>query len=94
MIRPATMWRAFFCAVGIMLMIMGLECLLIDSAVLVQGVADEPAQQQSAFGMFANQAVQNNRIFKPSEWFPWSLLAVGAIVLLYAVSFRREPAMA
>jgi len=34
MIKPATLWRAFFCAVGIVLIIVGIECLLIDSAVL------------------------------------------------------------
>lgn len=91
MIRPATMWRAFFCALGIMLMIMGIECLLIDSAILVQTVAEEPMQQQGAIGGFFNAPqTQNDRIFRPSEWFPWSLLACGAIVFLYAVSLRRN----
>ncbi len=53
MIRPATLWRAFFCAVGIVLIIGGIECLLIDSAVLVAGVMDDPARQQASGGLFS-----------------------------------------
>lgn len=87
-IRPATLWRAFFCALGIMLIILGVECLVIDSATLVAGVLDEPVRQ-NAGGIFSSPAPTNNtRVFKPSEWFPWSLIATGTIVMLYAVSLR------
>lgn len=90
MIKPATLWRAFFCAVGIVLMIVGIECLLIDSAVLVAGVIDEPLRAQNSGSLFSAPPPRaNNRIFKPTEWFPWSLIAAGAIVMLYAVSLRR-----
>jgi hypothetical protein len=92
LIRPNTMWRAFFCAIGIVLIIMGIECLLIDSAVLVAGVFDEPIPQiqQQSGGLFAPPVqVGSDHVFRPSEWFPWSLLASGAIVLLYSVSLRR-----
>lgn len=90
MIRPVTMWRAFFSAVGIVLIIMGIECLLIDSAVLVAGVVDDPAaQMQNTGALFASPVPQTaDRVFKPSDWFPWSLLASGAIVLLYSISLR------
>lgn len=92
LIRPSTMWRAFFCAVGIVLIIMGIECLLIDSAVLVAGVIDDPAQQsmQQSGGIFSSPAQSGvERVFRPSEWFPWSLLASGSIVLLYSISLKR-----
>jgi hypothetical protein len=92
LIRPSTMWRAFFCAVGIVLIIMGIECLLIDSAVLVAGVIDDPAQQsmQQSGGFFSSPAQSGvERVFRPSEWFPWSLLASGSIVLLYSISLKR-----
>jgi hypothetical protein len=90
--RPDNLWRAFFCAIGIVLIIMGIECLLIDSAVLVAGVMDEPNQTQAQTGGFFSAPVQNavDRVFKPSEWFPWSLLASGAIVLLYSISLRKN----
>ncbi|XZE33239.1 hypothetical protein SH501x_004016 [Pirellulaceae bacterium SH501] len=90
MIRPATLWRAFFCAVGIVLIIGGIECLLIDSAVLVAGVMDDPVRQQASGGLFSAPPPPTNRVFKPSEWFPWSLLAFGTIVMLYSLSLRRD----
>jgi hypothetical protein len=93
LIRPSTMWRAFFSAVGIVLIIVGIECLLIDSAVLVAGVIDDPtipAVQQG--GSLFGAAVPNSsgdRVFRPSDWFPWSMVATGAIVLLYSISIRQ-----
>jgi hypothetical protein len=86
------MWRAFFSAIGIVLLILGVECLLIDSAVLAAGVVDDPMpiQNSSIFGGSTPQ-MASNRIFRPAEWIPWSLLASGAVVLLYSVSIRRGP---
>jgi hypothetical protein len=94
LIRPATMWRAFFCAVGIVLIIVGIECLLIDSAILVAGVLDDPTAQpaQASGGLFSAPASNAaDRVFRPSDWFPWSLLASGAIVLLYSISLKNNP---
>jgi hypothetical protein len=92
LIRPATMWRAFFSAIGIVLIIMGIECLLIDSAILVAGVVDDPAaMMQQTGGLFSTpQPSTVDRVFRPSDWFPWSLLASGAIVLLYSISMRNS----
>jgi hypothetical protein len=87
------MWRAFFCAIGIVLLILGVECLLIDSAVLAAGVVDDPIPTRNV-GMFGGATMQQqaqSRIFRPAEWIPWSLLASGAVTLLYAVSLRRNP---
>jgi hypothetical protein len=85
-----TMWRAFFSAIGIVLLILGVECLLIDSAVLAAGVVDDPMPIQNA-GLFGASAPQmaSSRIFRPAEWIPWSLLASGAVVLLYAVNLQK-----
>jgi hypothetical protein len=85
------MWRAFFCAVGIVLLILGVECLMIDSAVLAAGVVDDPMPVQNS-GFFGSSAAQSNanRIFRPAEWIPWSLLTCGAVTLLYAISLRRQ----
>jgi hypothetical protein len=86
------MWRAFFSAIGIVLIIVGIECLLIDSAVLVAGVLDEPIPPQQTGGLFSvPQPTGIDRVFRPSEWFPWSMLACGAITLLYSISLRRNP---
>lgn len=74
-------------------MIMGLECHLIDSAVLVAGVMDDPTTpvQQQMGGLFAAHVPKTiDRVFRPSEWFPWSLIASGAITLLYSISLRKN----
>ena len=87
------MWRAFFCAIGIVLIIIGIECLLIDSALLVAGVIDDPTANmtQQASSLFSAPTPQTaDRVFKPSESCPWSLLASGAIVLRYSISLRRD----
>ena len=70
---------------------MGLECLLIDSAVLVAGVLEDPILQPQPGGLFSPPVqTSTDRVFRPSEWFPWSLLASGAIILLYSISLRRN----
>ena len=87
------MWRAFFCAIGIVLIIIGIECLLIDSALLAAGVMDDPTANiaQQAGSLFSAPTQQTaDRVFKPSESFPWSLLAGGSIVLLYSISLRQN----
>jgi hypothetical protein len=87
MIRPATMWRAFFSAIGFVLIILGLECLAIDSATFVAQAGEESASQGFS-GFLASAPAVSNRVFRPTEWFPWSLLAIGSIVVLYSISLR------
>ena len=89
------MWRALFSAIGIVLLILGLECLAIDQAILADGSARDPMQQarvQTA-SLFGNSGqlgqMEKGRIFRPAEWIPWSLLASGAVTVIYAASYRR-----
>lgn len=82
------MWRAFFLAVGAMLVILGVECLVIDSATLA---AERPMPTTQAAAWLNSQAFQDpNRVVRPSEWIPWSLLASGAVVLLYATTLPKR----
>lgn len=76
------MWRAFFMAIGTMLVILGVECLLIDSATLA---ADRPLPTAEAPAWFNPEPLFDpSRIVRPPEWIAWSLLASGAITLLYS----------
>lgn len=68
------MWRSLFLALGIMLAILGIECLLIDSASL--HAASTTAQSAT-------------RTFTPSEWQTWSFIGAGALTILYAITLRR-----
>jgi len=87
------MWRAFFSAIGIVLIILGLECLAIDSATFVAAASEDQTAAGGLGGMFASAApAASNRVFRPTEWFPWSLLAIGSIVVLYSISLRPSAA--
>ena len=80
------MWRSFFLAVGIMMLIVGVECLLIDSATLY-GAA------QSSAGEFMDPSTppaRSTHVWAPSEWLPWTLLSGGAIVVIYAVTLPKR----
>ena len=87
------MWRAFFSAIGIVMVVFGLECLVIDEAILAN--RKDPVSQQariqtaSLFGGGSSSPLQGTHVFRPSESIPWGLLASGAVVCLYAMSYRN-----
>lgn len=95
------MWRALFLALGINLCIMGAQCLVVDKVVLANhnNTTTETAEQpQSRFsqvgfqsgGAFSNSTDGEARIYQPKSWIPWSLLASGAIVILYTHSLPKR----
>jgi hypothetical protein len=80
------MWRSTFIAVGIMAIIIGLECLVIDSANLYSA-ADTEA------GAFVNPVAvptSNVQQWRPKEWFPWVILSAGGITVLYAITLPKR----
>jgi hypothetical protein len=83
------MWRAFFLAVGITLCILGLECMVIEKAVLA-GEGKAPAAQPVNF--FAPEQRPAAREITPPEWAPWSLLSTGAVIILYSFTLPRRVA--
>ena len=82
------MWRAFFLAIGAMLVILGVECLVIDSATLA---AEKPPQMTQAPSWFTPEPIFDpNRVIRPPEWIAWSLLAGGSVVWLYAMTLPKR----
>jgi hypothetical protein len=77
------MLRAFFLGVGIYAVILGLECLVVEKAVLM------PRHEASASGL-AQQMAGSYREIVPSEWAPWSLLSSGAVVVLYSFTIPAK----
>ena len=77
------MLRAFFLAIGLYAVILGLECLVLDKAVL-QAKADSMASG------LAQQAAAGAREITPPEWAPWSLLSAGAVVMLYSFTIPAK----
>jgi hypothetical protein len=71
--------RAFFLAVGLYAFILGLECLVIDKAVL------KPRGDSAV-----EQAAVPYREITPAEWAPWTLLSAGAVVMLYSFTLPAK----
>ncbi len=78
------MWRAFFLAVGIFVVVLGGQCLVLDRYVLA---GEQPAQQA---GMYAFQPQpEPSRDIIPAEWAPWTMLSTGAVMILYSLTLNR-----
>lgn len=80
------MWRSIFIAVGIMAIIVGFECLMIDSA----NFYSAGQTKTSSFFNPAGTPAINTRNWQPREWFPWCILSIGTITILYAFTLPRR----
>jgi len=80
------MRRALCIALGIMAIIIGLECLVIESANFYS------AEQTNASSFFDPSGAPslNTRAWRPKEWIPWASLSVGTITILYAFTLPRR----
>lgn len=88
-------WRAFFFAVGTMLIIVGVECLLIDSATMAAKRKRQQIKPAAAASWFQEpqpevQVVVTNKVVKPPDWVRWSLIASGSVIVLYALTLRQR----
>ena len=80
------MWRAFFLAAGVFLILLGAQCLGIQKFILkARQPVVEQAQQAFLFGPQQPQ-VGSPRELVPPAWAPWSLMSTGAVVCLYSFS--------
>ena len=80
------MWRSVFLAIGVTICILGLECLVVDEAVLANSVLGSGAA--SAMDMYTQAA--NPHEIKTEEWMPWSFLATGAVIILYSINIPKR----
>jgi len=80
------MWRALFLAVGISLMILGVECLGVEKVKL--RFRGPPPPPVSPFDNEEKAAPL--REVAPPPWVPWSLLSSGAVVCLYSFTIPRR----
>ena len=80
------MRRAFFIAIGAMAIIIGLECMAIDSANFYS------AKQTNASSFFdpSGSPSFDTRVWQPEEWLPWTALSVGMITILYAFTLPKR----
>ena len=94
------MWRAFFLALGINLLILGGECLFVEQVVFAKSNSKKSAEVVTPDNIYApasfSQASSNSveskkkKSFRPKDWMPWSLLAAGSIIVIYTYSLPRR----
>lgn len=77
------MLRSFFIGLGIFALILGLECMLIDQAILRNESGNQPRVPGSPEATAA-------RKIEPPEWAPWSLLSAGAVTIIYSISLPKR----
>ncbi len=80
------MWRSVFLAIGVSFCILGLECLVVDEAVLAHGTV----VSASAVALSPSTTGSDPRQFKTEEWMPWSFLATGAVIILYSINLPKR----
>ena len=80
------MWRAFFLAAGIFSVMIGGECMVVDSFVMAGQSA--PAEATPA-SLFSAPPAPQQREMKPAEWAPWTFLSVGAVTILYSLTLSK-----
>lgn len=88
------MWRALFLAIGGTLLVMGLESMVLDHAVLATDngfispttASTQPVLDEWGFEVDQRTVAPTQRTVVPPEWAPWSMLSSGAIMLFYGLA--------
>lgn len=75
------MWRSIFLAIGITLCIVGIECLVIEEAVI--------AKSNPLPAALVNHDRMPKQI-KTSDWMPWTFLSAGAVTILYTLTLPKR----
>lgn len=83
------MLRAFFCGIGISLLILGGECFFVDKAVLAVSKPKEIAAPHFAVQQ-QQPPIQSGKEVKLPEWAPWTLISVGAVLVLFNAGAGRD----
>jgi len=93
------MWRAFFMAFGINLIIIGAQCLVVESVIVSKPTSAKtgaPTQQdiysQASYdgSNYSSNTAPARKTFKPKDWMPWSLLAGGIVIVIYTRTFGNR----
>ena len=83
------MWRAFFLAIGISLIIIGAQCLVLERVVLAHTPGDAEVQT-NAYVYDNQQPAAGKKDITPPDWAPWSLMAAGAVVMIYSFTIPKR----
>ena len=81
------MWRAYFLALGMWLCLLGVQCLVIERAVLADAVVS-PAPLLSADGTFTAPGTRPE--IETREWMPFTFLGMGIVIILYTFTIPKR----
>jgi hypothetical protein len=82
------MWRSFFLAAGVFLVLLGAQCLGVQKFVLKTRA---PAAKTEGSWISSNEPrVGAQKEVTPREWAPWSLMSTGVVVCLYSFTLPRR----
>jgi hypothetical protein len=85
------MWRSFFLACGIAMLIVGAEFMVVERVVLAGGKSEAAASDSRFFQLGQRPAVSKKEIVPP-DWAPWSLMSAGAVVIIYSFTIPKRVA--
>jgi len=71
------MWRSFFLAIGAYVCLLGVQALAVEKAVLKPELS-------------GSKSPSVRREIVPPDWAPWSLMAGGAVVVLYSFTIPHR----
>ncbi len=80
------MWRALFLALGIYVFILGVEALAVERVVL-KATEEVPVAANTLLA--SGEKKQVAKVLTPPPWAPWSLMATGAVTILYSFTLPR-----
>lgn len=83
------MIRSFFLALGVFVVILGLESLAVDQVVLRM---ERKVEASTIAERFSSKAPTEPVRFYVPDWIPWVLMSAGAVTVLYAVTIRSNKA--
>ena len=96
------MWRAIFLASGIFLILLGSQLFFVDQLEIRRlrqtASANNPTVnapfQQASYQVPVGAQQPQTVLVTPGDWAPWSLVAIGAIVVIYTFTIpaRRSRA--
>lgn len=80
------MWRSIFIALGLMAVIIGLESMFIESASFYSAGGTRASSFMNPMG----DPSGGLRSWQPQDWFPWTVLSAGMIVIIYAFTLPKR----
>lgn len=87
------MGRPLCFALGLTVFLFGIECLVMEKAVL--RARNEPGFDPGAYTGFnqltgQESALGANKEFVPKEWMPWTFLGAGAVAMIYTHTLGKS----